>query len=58
MPKRFGNNSACRYKIEFPSEADEFDLLVLNINKLTDAKIYAVEALRYSSEDFIEHTPI
>ena len=46
--------ASCRYKLMFPDTADQYDQLLLKVNKLTDAKLYTVSSPSYSSENYTE----
>ena len=46
--------ASCRYKLMFPDTADQYDQLLLKVNKLTDAKLYTVSSPSYASENYTE----
>ena len=48
------NGAACRYKVLFPAEANHYDKIHLDVKKLTNARIFAISTLRYSSKNYTE----
>jgi hypothetical protein len=56
---RYLNRGAtCRYKITFPQTGNDYDELTLQINKLENATLYAVDTLRFDATEFVEYTPL
>ena len=51
---QFNWGAICRYKIEFPPRAAEYDRVVLKINSLEFAQVTAVQTLSYTSESYEE----
>ena len=44
----------CKYQIKFPSIAAEYDRIILKVNSVTNADIYAVQTLAFSSKSYAE----
>ena len=44
----------CKYELEFPSIAAEYDRLILKVNSVANAEIYAVQTLAFSSSSYAE----
>ena len=49
-----GRGAMCKYQIKFPSIAAEYDRIVLRVNSVTNADIYAVQTLAFSSKSYAE----
>ena len=52
--KDIGSGAMCKYKLEFPSIAAEYDRLILKVNSVANAEIYAVQTLAFSSSSYAE----
>ena len=52
-----GKGAMCKYELEFPSIAAEYDRLILKVNSVANAQIYAVQTLAFSSNSYAE-TPL
>ena len=48
------NGNACRYVINFPGMAGEYDQIVLKVPKLKDATLTTVDTLKFKAENFKE----
>lgn len=44
----------CKYKLEFPQLAAEYDRLIIKAKAIDNAEIYAVQTLAYSSSSYAE----
>ena len=44
----------CKYKLEFPQLAAEYDRLIIKAKAIENAEIYAVQTLAYSSSSYAE----
>ena len=51
---RFG--SICRYKLEFPNIAAEYDRLLVSLSRVANAEVTAVQTLAFASNSFNETT--
>ena len=49
-----GRGSMCKYQIKFPSIAAEYDRIILKVNSVINADIYAVQTLAFSSKSYAE----
>ena len=49
-----GRGAMCKYQIKFPSIAAEYDRIILKVNSVTNADIYAVQTLAFSSKSYAE----
>ena len=49
-----GRGAMCKYQIKFPSIAAEYDRIILRVNSVTNADIYAVQTLAFSSKSYAE----
>ena len=44
----------CKYSLEFPTVAAEYDRLIIRTKEVSNAKIYAVQTLAFSSSTYAE----
>ena len=44
----------CKYSLEFPTLAAEYDRLIIRTKEVSNAKIYAVQTLAFSSTSYAE----
>ena len=49
-----GTGAICKYQLQFPSIAAEYDRLILKVKNVTNAQIYAVQTLGFSSSSYNE----
>ena len=52
--KDIGNGGICKYQLEFPTIAAEYDRLILKVTNVTNAQVYAVQTLAFSSSTYVE----
>ena len=44
----------CKYSLEFPSVAAEYDRLIIRVKEVKNAQIYAVQTFAFSSSSYAE----
>ena len=44
----------CKYSLEFPTIAAEYDRLIVKTKEVSNAKVYAVQTLAFSSDSYAE----
>jgi len=49
--------AACRYKIVFPKEAVEGDVINVKVDKLENIVMYSIDTVKWSSPDYDETQP-